>query len=186
MPIETSFTTFPTLTTARMVLRQVQAEDAEALFAIKSDAQVTAQYGQEPHHSLVDTLRWIERLQADYPRRESLFWTISLIENGRVIGGCPYWNFSGDHRVAEIGYELHPSFWNQGYMSEALKAILDYGFGEMELHRVEATPFADNLASCALLEKMGFTYEGRLRERHAFGGKFLDQLYYGLLAKDWG
>jgi [ribosomal protein S5]-alanine N-acetyltransferase len=183
--VENAFTIFPMLSTRRLILRRVETSDAAALFAIKSDPQVTAQYGQEPHQSIADTLRWIERLQADYPNRETLFWALTLKEEHTLIGGCPYWNFSSGHLCAELGYELHPAYWGQGLMGEALTAVLDYGFGEMGLRRVEATPLAENQSSRRLLEKKGFRYEGSLRQRHLFRGLFLDQTYYGLLREEW-
>lgn len=78
MTIDAAFTHFPSLTTNRLHLRQIQPTDAEAIFAIESDLEVTRHYGQEPHQSLDDTQAWIRRLQASYDRREALFWGLTL------------------------------------------------------------------------------------------------------------
>ena len=185
MGVETAFSQFPKLATRRLKLRQIEVSDAEALFAIKADPQVTAGYGQEPHHSLQDTLDWIRRLQCDYQQRNCLFWCITLAGQQKMIGECTFWNFDAAFQCAELGYELHPAFWRQGLMAEALYSVLDYGFNSLGLHRIEACPYAGNEPSRALLLKLGFQYEGNLRQRHFFRAQFLDQLYFGLLKEEW-
>jgi [ribosomal protein S5]-alanine N-acetyltransferase len=184
MTIDSAFTRFPTLTTSRLHLRQMRREDGEALFAIKSNLEVTRQYGQEPHRTLADTLGWIDRLQAGYERRDTLAWGLTLQGQERLIGACMFWNFDTPMLCAEIGYELHPDHGGQGIMTEALSAVLRYGFNELGLHRIEANPLAGNTASSKILLKLGFTYEGNLRQRHFFRGHFEDQLYFGLLSHE--
>ncbi|HXQ91702.1 MAG TPA: GNAT family protein [Nitrososphaerales archaeon] len=103
---------------------------------------------------------------------------------GEVVGSCCFWNFEGFH-CAELGYELARKYWRQGIMVEAVSAVLTWGFNELKLHRVEANPLAKNIPSRSLLLKLGFTYEGNLRERIYFRGHFEDQLYFGLLKDIW-
>ena len=183
--LDAAFTRCPILTTDRLRLRQIQPADTEALFAIKSDFAVTLQYGQEPHQSLDDTEAWIRRLQASYDQRDSLFWCLTRADEDTAIGGCVLWNFDTDFHCAEIGYELHPAYGRQGIMTEALATVLTFTFGDLRLHRVEANPLAGNPASIHLLQKLGFTYEGTLRQRHFFRDHFEDQLYFGLLNDEW-
>ncbi len=186
MTFDAAFTQFPTLSTRRLCLRALHRADAEALFAIKSDLEVTRQYGQEPHGAPDETRAWIQRRQADYAQRDALFWALALPDDDRLIGGCTYWNFEPGLRCAEIGYELHPAYQGQGLMTEALSAVVAYGFAGLGLHRIEANPLAANLPSQNLLRRLGFTYEGTLRERVFFRGHFYDQLYFGLLEGEWG
>ena len=185
MTFDAAFTHFPLLATSRLHLRQIQSIDAEAFFAIKSDLEVTSSYGQEPHQSLDDTRAWIQRMQVSYDRRDSVFWCIKLKDEDVVIGSCCFWNFGPDFNCAEVGYELHRAYWRQGIMAEAISAILTYGFSELGLHRIEADPLARNTASRSLLLKLGFTYEGNLRQRVFFRGHFEDQHYFGLLKDEW-
>jgi ribosomal-protein-alanine N-acetyltransferase len=182
--IDAAFTRFPVLTTDRLRLRQIQLADAEALFAFKSDIAVTQQYGQEPHQSLDDTRVWIQQLQASYDQRDSLFWCLTRAGDDTAIGACVLWNFDAGFHCAEIGYELHPAYGKQGIMAEALGAVLTFAFGDLGLHRVEANPLAGNTPSRSLLLKLGFTYEGTLRQRHFFRDHFEDQLYFGLLSDE--
>ncbi len=185
MSIDSAFTHFPTLTTPRMILRQIRPDDAEALFAVKSDPEITARYGQEPHRSPADTLAWIHRILGGYPERDNLFWAMTLSGDSRTIGACTFWNFDFPSHCTELGYELDRAYWRRGLMAEALIAVLAYGFDQLELNRVEACPLAVNESSSSLLRKLGFSYEGNLRQRHAFRGQYFDQLYFGLLKEDW-
>jgi [ribosomal protein S5]-alanine N-acetyltransferase len=181
----TPFTHFPPLSTPRMDLRQVFPSDAGAVFAFKSDPEVTSRYGQEPHAALSDTQGWIERLQTGYEQRENIAWGMALKGNPGLIGVCLFWNIDHASHCAELGYELHPSCSRQGLMTEALTAIIDFGFHELDLHRIEACPLAPNRPSWELLQKLGFTHEGRLRDRHFSQDQFIDMLYYSLLKDEW-
>lgn len=185
MTLDEAFTHLPVLTTSRLRIRQMQMTDDEALFAIKSDLEVTRQYGQEPHQSLDETRSWIQRRLDDYEHRSTMFWVVTYKEKDTAIGACCFWNFDQTFRCAEIGYELHPTYWNKGIMSEALSSVLAFGFVDLGLNRIEANPLAINEASKSLLLKLGFKHEGTLRQRHFFRGQFEDQLYFGLLKKDW-
>jgi [ribosomal protein S5]-alanine N-acetyltransferase len=185
MSIDAMFTQFPRLTTDRLLLRQIQPNDAEALFTIFSDVEAMQFYGHEPHQSLDDTHELIRQIQARFARRESLPWGITLQGEDNVLGSCSFHNFDiGFHR-AETGYELHRAFWGKGIMFEAMSAILTYGFTELGLHRVEAIIDNANERSKALLRELGFTYEGNLRQRYFFRDQFEDEHYFGLLKNEW-
>ena len=185
MTIDAAFTRFPSLTTNRLHLRQIQPTDAEALFAIRSDQEVMEFYGQEPHQTLEDTHALIQRLQAFYDRREAILWGITLKGEDSVIGSCTFFSFGPDFHYAETGYELHRAYWRQGIMTEAMSAILTYGFTELGLHRIEADVAPENTRSKSLLLKLGFTYEGNWRQRFFFRGHFEDEHYFGLLKDEW-
>ena len=185
MSIDAAFTHFPSLTTHRLHLRQIQPTDAEALFAIKSDREVMDFYGDEPHQSLEETHALIHHLQESYDRREALHWGITLKGEGTIIGSCTFFFSDPGFHYAETGYELHRTYWQQGLMSEALPAILTYGFTELGLHRIEAAMDFRNTRSRSLLLKLGFTYEGNLRQRFFFRDQFLDAHYFGLLNNEW-
>jgi ribosomal-protein-alanine N-acetyltransferase len=185
MTIDAAFTHFPALTTNRLHLRQIRPTDAEALFAIMSDQEVMEFYGQEPHQSIDDTRALIQRLQDLYDRRETIFWGITLKGEDTVIGSCTFFHFGPDFHYAETGYDLHRAYWRQGIMTEAMSAILTYGFTELGLHRIEADVAPENTRSKSLLLKLGFTYEGNLRQRYFFRGQFEDEHYFGLLKDEW-
>ena len=185
MTIDAAFIDFPSLTTKRLRLRQIQPNDAEALFAIFSDEEAMQFYGHEPHRSLDETRVSIEQIQARYTWREAIRWGITLKGEGLVIGSCSFHHFDTGFHRSETGYELHRAFWGQGIMTEAMSAILTYGFTELGLHRIEAIIDNANERSKSLLLKLGFTYEGNLRQRYFFRGHFEDEHYFGLLKDEW-
>ena len=185
MPLDTAFSSFPLLSTNRFHLRQIQPSDAEAFFQIKSDAEVTSSYGREPHRSLLDTKAWLQLVQDTYAQREGLLWAITHKTRDLPIGSCTYWHLDPESHCAEIGYELNRTAWGQGIMSEVLPTVISYGFKELGLNRIEATPLAKNARSSKVLLKLGFTHEGTLRQRVLFRGAYEDLMYFGLLMTEW-
>jgi len=131
MTIDAAFTHFPSLTTERLHLRQIQQSDAEAFFVIKSDREVMDFYGDEIHQSLEETHALIQQFQDSYERREAILWGITLKGEDTVIGSCTLFSFNFDFHYAETGYELNPTYWRQGITREAMAAILTYGFTEL-------------------------------------------------------
>lgn len=185
MSIDQAFSTFPSLRTERLLLRPIRPDDAEALFATLSDEQVTEFYGHTPHTTLDDTRSLIARIQADYHRRESIHWGITRQGEEPIIGSCSLHHFRAEFGCAEIGYELNQAFWRQGIMFEATSSILTYAFHALGFHRIEAIIDELNVRSKGLLLKLGFTYEGNLRQRYLFQGRFEDEHYFGLLRNEW-
>jgi [ribosomal protein S5]-alanine N-acetyltransferase len=180
MTLDEAFAKLPTFATRRLLVRPMEISDVEGIFEIKGDAEVREKYGTEPHSTLDETRKFIEDRLAGYRKRDSMFWVYSLKGSAKVVGSCCFWHFDEESLCAEIGYELNRMYWRQGITSEALVPVLSYGF-EMGLNRIEACPLAENEASNRLLMKLGFRYEGKLRQRVRFGGRFIDQCYYGLL-----
>jgi ribosomal-protein-alanine N-acetyltransferase len=185
MTIDAIFTAFPTLTTKRLRLRQIRPDDADAVFAITSDEEAMRFTGHGKHQSLDDTRAYIQRHMALYAERRSILWGVILGEDDRVIGSCSLHHFDDGYHRAEVGYELNRAFWGQGIMAEAVSAIIRYGFTEMALHRVEAIIDIANERSKNLLLRLGFQYEGNLRQRYYMRGSFEDEHYYGLLRDEW-
>ncbi len=186
MPFADAFTAFPTLTTPRLTLRAIQPTDAEAFFAIKSDPAVTIPYGRDPHHSLDQTRAWMVVIDASYAARDALFWCVTRTGgDDTAIGSVTLWRLDPENQCGELGYELHPAYWRQGIMAEAIPAVLTYAFGEMGLHRIEAVPSSENTPSSNLLRKLGFTFEGALRQRIYFRGAYQDELSFSMLADEW-
>ena len=185
MTFDEAFSYFPTLTTNRLFLRSIMPGDAEALFAIRSDVEAMKYFGQEPYESLDETKDVIRRMEERYTRKEALRWGITLQGEDRLIGSCTLFHFDEGFDRAETGYELNRAFWGKGIMTEAMSAILTFGFSELGLHRVEAVIDIANERSKNLLLKLGFTYEGNLRQRFPFRGNFEDEHYFGLLKDEW-
>ena len=185
--IDAIFTTFPRIETPRLTLRRIEQRDAEALFPVFSDEQVMEYYGNPVHRALADTQEQIRMLDHWYARREGIRWGIARKDDPdeTLIGSCGFFLFDEAFQRAETGYELRRDCWRQGIMREALSAALTFAFTTMGLHRVEAVVDDGNDASQGLLRALGFTHEGRLRQRFFFRDRFWDEHYFGLLADEW-
>ena len=184
MSFDDAFTKLPDLGTNRLKIRQLLLGDADAIFEIKSNREVTRMYGAEPVTSIEQTKKWVEDRVANYESKAVLYWVFSLSGEDRAIGSICLWHLDIESHCAEVGYELNHTYWKHGYMFEALRAVLDYGF-EIGFRRVEACPFEMNEPSKKLLLKLGFKHEGTLRDRCFFQGTYWNQMYFGLLREEW-
>lgn len=180
--MELNFTPFPELKTERLLLRRMVKQDAPELFFLRSDEMVLEFIGKEPAKDLHEAEEFIDRIDKTIDNNISPFWGLTLKNNPSVlIGTICYWNIQNANYRAEIGYVLHPQYWRQGFMKEAIQKVIEYGFNEMHLHSIEALVRADNSASAAVLESTGFVKEGYLKEEFFFRGKFMDTIIYSRL-----
>jgi len=179
-------TTFPLLRTDRLTLRRLEASDAVELFAIHSDRDAMQWFGVDPMSRLDQARELIETFArwrtAPNPGTR---WGIERNDDARLIGTCGLFKWQRDWRKCMVSYELSRAATGQGYMEEALHAVLPWGLREMELNRVEALIHPDNLPSIRLAERLGFVFEGTLREGAYWSGSFHDMQVYALLAHDY-
>lgn len=176
--------TFPQLETKRLVLREMQPEDAEALFRVLSDEEVMRYYDRQPFTKLEEASQSIERHRQRFDRNEAIRWGITLSEQNIVIGNCGFaWEMQ--NRCAELAYVLSRFYWRQRIMTEALQALLYFGFVTKNMHRIEATVDVHNIASMRTLQKLGFREEGIMRERVLVGENFHDEKLFSLLRNEY-
>ena len=172
------------LRTDRLVLRPLRESDADALFTIFSDQKVMRYWSTLPWTSHEPARAMITRDLAQ-TSKEHLRLGIELAHDKRLVGTCTLFSIDAVCRRAEIGYGLASFAWGQGYMNEALRALLDYGFHQLNLNRIEADIDPRNEASARTLERLGFRKEGYLRERWIVGDEVSDTALYGLLQREW-
>lgn len=177
------FDPFPTLTTARLLLRRIVPTDAEALFQIETEPLVTKYIGRDPFTRAQSEQR-LKELDMAIDAGSAIRWAMVPREGAEPVGTCGLWRWDQTHRHAELGYELVPALWGRGYMTEALATVLDYAFPHMNLHRVEANVDPDNHASRRVLEKLGFLHEATLRQNWCHRQVFMDSAIFGLLETD--
>jgi len=177
---------FPIIETPRLYLREITERDAAALFAIHSDAEHMQWFGNDPLQDIEGALGLI-KLFAGWRQQPNpgTRWAIELKGQPGLIGTCGLFAWNRNWKKCSIGYELSRAATGQGLMREALEAMLDWGFNAMGLNRVEAQVHERNLPSLALLMKLGFVEEGRLRQVAYWGNRHHDLLQYSLLAEDW-
>lgn len=178
--------TFPQLETERLVLREIVPADADDLFRIFSDEESMQYWSSRPYTSVDQAGMLIESIAQQAREGTSIHWAITLRGgNGRLVGKCGYNEWRKAHRRGDISYIAARELWGKGIVGEALCAVLDFGFGHMNLHSVEAGVTPGNNASTRMLEKLGFCLEGHLRESFLVEDVFVDSLIYSLLQRDW-
>lgn len=187
LDLTAAFATFPVLETRRCILRAVAPTDTEAIFRIVADPRVTRYFGMLPMTSIAEAEQRVQSFQADFAEPKGIRWAITDRAQGRLIGSCGFWRLIKRHFRAEIGYELAPEWWSQGVMTEAVGAVLAFGFGRMGLHSVEAQIHPANIGSRRVLEKLGFVQEGYFRENYydPIAARFTDTAAFSLLKAAW-
>lgn len=176
---------FPRLQTPRLTLRQIVPADAAALFTIHSDAEWMQWYGVDPITSLAEAEHLAELFASWYSAGSGFRWALERKQDRQLIGTCGLFRWNKSWRNCVIGYEIQRAHHRQGYMREAVTAILNYGFDVMSLHRIQAETHPDNGASIGLAASLGFRFEGIHREQAYWDGRFHDLNCYSLLERDW-
>jgi ribosomal-protein-alanine N-acetyltransferase len=175
----------PVLETARLRLRTLRLDDAMDQHAYAREREVAAPGMWEPLSTLEENLQDIVETLERQARGEVATWGIEHCGDRRLIGRCGFVRFRPAHHCAEVSYALARPYWGRGYMSEALVAVVAYGFMRLDLHRIEAICLADNAASIRVLEKAGFRHEGTAREAYRQHDAYKDLRRYALLRREW-
>lgn len=175
---------FPTLTTARLVLRQFTLADAPSIQRLAGASEVAA--GTFLPHPYEDGMaeQWITHQQAEYDEGKLINFAIVLATAHELIGSIGM-AITPTHHHGQLGYWIGVPYWNQGYCTEAARAVVQFGFETLELHRIWAPHFKRNPASGRVLHKIGMHYEGCQREHYRHGDRFEDTQLYGILRRDF-
>ena len=172
---------FPTLCTERLVLSQPIVSDLnDVVFQVNSTSEISENtlslpfpYREENAHF------WFKMAEDGFANKDAFIFGIREKENLKLIGAVGL-HLDVAHHKAEVGYWLGKSFWNNGYVSEALQEVLKFGFEELKLNKIYASHFHHNPASGKVLEKNGFVFEAELKQEILKNGKYLDLFRYAL------
>ena len=175
-----NFQPFPVRQTERLQLRAFTLDDLQDLFLLRTNDEVL-RYLDRPKQTFEKTAEILKSIIADAENNLNITWAITLKNDSKLIGSIGYWHTTREHHRAEIGYMLFPEYWNTGIVTEALHAVLKYGFDEMRLHSVEGNVNPNNLASIKVLEKCGFVREAYFKENYYHDGHYVDTAIYSLL-----
>ncbi len=157
-----NFTPFPVLKTERLTLRQLISSDDKEIFALRSDDNVNKYLDRKPSKSIDDAKNFIQTINENIQRNDSIYWAITLNGTDKLIGTICLFDFTNDNLKAEIGYELLPDFQGKGIMQEATSKVIDFGIQHIGLNSIEAYTHSENQSSTRLLEKLNF-------KRHSAG-----------------
>lgn len=178
----------PTIATARLVLRPFELADAPEVQRLAGAREIAAVTAHIPHPYPDGVAElWIATHAPHFHHDDGLTLAITRREDGVLMGAISLMVDSEDkaHGRAELGYWLGVPYWGHGYCTEAARALLDYGFGVLELRRIFARHLGSNPASGRVMAKAGLRFEGVLRQHHVKWGRPEDDVHYGLLRSEW-
>ena len=173
------------ITTRRLTIRPVTGGDLADLFDINGDDEVTAFLPYITWQSHEDGIAWLARMETLMAAETANQLVISRTADQKILGTVLLFNFNAVSACIELGYVLGRCHWRKGYAKEALAAVCQHVFANLGIHRIEAEVNTDNLASNALLRRLGFVHEGHLRQRWVAKGVRYDTHVYGCLADEW-
>jgi len=171
--------------TPRLLLRAFQPSDVDDIFEYASDLEVTKHVRFVTHKSTDDTRAFLKLMEENRRAGSSVVWAVTLRSNGKVIGSVGFVCWTPAHRRAELGYALNRHYWNQGYASEAVAALVAHGFSALDLNRIEAFVSPAHRPSQRVLEKCNFQPEGLLRQHEFIKGRWHDSRVYSILRQEF-
>ena len=174
----------PTLRTERLILRPFSLLDAPEVIRFAGDHRVYQTTLFIPHPYGEGTAEsWISTHQAAFYEERGAVFAICLSKTGLLVGAISLQRASPFNR-AELGYWIGPEYWNRGYCTEAVKAVVGYGFGELGYHKISGRHFEGNPSSGRVMQKAGMEREGVLRDEVIKDGRFVTVMVYGILASE--
>ncbi len=179
--IHFNFSPFPVLQSERLTLREIIRDDAEDFFAMRIDPDVSRYSDRELPKSVDEIEELIRKIQEGISSNETIAWAITEKGKDKFIGQICFHKTYRQHHRAELGYQLMPEFWRRGYMNEAVKTVIGFGFNGMKLHSIEAATNPNNQPSINLLLKNGFVQEALFRENYFYNGVYLDTPVFSLV-----
>jgi RimJ/RimL family protein N-acetyltransferase len=175
----------PTLLTARLRLRPFTSSDADALYALHSNAHVLRYWDSPPWTEPARAERFLAASRTLEQEGSGARLAMDRLSDETFIGWCSLSRWNPDYRSAALGYCLGDAAWGHGYATEGARALLRWAFETLDLNRVQSETDTRNAASARVLEKLGFVREGTLREDCTVNGEVSDSWVYGLLRQDW-
>ncbi|MCW4038087.1 MAG: GNAT family N-acetyltransferase [Candidatus Bathyarchaeota archaeon] len=180
------FDKFPQFETQRLILRKMTLSDLDFYFHHFNDQKIVEGTCFPGPKTLDAAEKELERYCINpFKENKGIRWGIVLKDAGELIGTLGFYDWDKDVHKVEIGYDLKPSHWGLGIMTEALQAVICFCFEAMGLNRIQAIIPVENHRSMNLVRRLGFTKEGVLRQNSLFNGVYRDDACFSLLIEEW-
>lgn len=168
------FTDIPTIESDRIILRKILRTDVDDVFEYSSDEQLTKYLLWHPHKNIAVTLQYLKTLERKYRKMEFYDWGVVHKSSGKLIGTCGFTAFDIENNGAEIGYVIARPYWGMGFAAEAARAVIEFGFQTLRLHRIEARFMTKNDGSRRVAQKCGMKFQGLFKEGVLAKGRYED------------
>lgn len=179
-----SFLPFKNLESERLLLRQLNDDDIQEVFELRSNPE-TMQFIPRPLlTNYEEALAHIKMINDKIETNEGINWAVTMKGSDKLLGIAGHYRIQWHNFRSEIGYMFLPECYGKGIATEVVGMLVDYGFNEMNMHSLEAVIDPGNTASGRVLEKNGFVKEAHILENEFFNGKFIDTVIYSLLKRN--
>lgn len=174
----------PYIETERLILREIKRSDAKAVFEYAKHELVGPNAGWQAHDKEEDSIEYINYCIKKRDFGQPGVFAIIHKENYKMIGAIEVHSYK--EYKAEIGFVLHPDYWNKGLATEASKAVIVYAMEILQLERLQYCHFKENIASKTVCKKLEFTFEGVLRNKYLmYDGRLMDDVTYSIIKEDY-
>ena len=180
-----NFHPFQNIETERLLLRRIDENDVEQVLALRGNPRAMKYIPRPLAKTKEDALEHIAMIEDKIVNNTGINWGITIKGNPKIIGIIGHYKISPQNHRAEIGYMLLPETNGKGYITEAIKAVVAYGFEQLNLHSIEAIIDPENIASERVLQKNGFVKEAHILENELWEGKYWDTVIYSLLKRNF-
>ena len=172
--------------TERLVLRRFEYADNDAMLKNwVADEKIQSLYSEPVYSTKAEVKGLLDKYIGSYEREDYYRWAVIEKASGECIGQIAYFLVDSKNHFAEIEYCIGSDFQCKGYATEATKAVIAYGFNEINLHKVQICTKTINAPSKRVIEKCGFTYEGTLRDYFYMNGEYVGRLYFSILRSEY-
>lgn len=183
--IEINFHPFKNLETERLLLRRVSIDDLNEILELRGNPETMKFIPRPLVKTEEDALNHFKMIDEKIEKNEGINWAITVKGNPKLIGIIGHYRIQPENHRCEIGYMILPQYNGQGIVTEAIKAVLEYGFEDLNMHSIEAVIDPDNVASERVLQKNGFVKEAHILENEYYDGKFWDTVIYSILKRNF-
>lgn len=175
-----------TIETERLTLRRFEYSDDETMLKYWiADEKIQSLYSEPVYATKEEVKELLDKYISSYKKEDYYRWAVILKETGECIGQIAYFLVDSKNHFAEIEYCIGSAFQCRGYATEATKAVIRFGFEQMNLHKVQICTKEINVPSKRVIEKCGFTYEGTLRDYFYMNGTYTGRLYFSMLQNEF-
>lgn len=185
MPDHPLFKPLPVFETENLILRELRLDDARDMFEYAQDDEIAGFGLWLPQKTLQENIDDLQDALNAYAEGVALDWAVEHRDDHKMIGRINMGAYNVRDARADLGYAYNRLYWGKGYATEAARAVLQFAFETLKLHRVGATVLPDNFGSIRVLEKLGFQREGVRRQAYSLRGTHEDLLCYSILAPEW-
>ncbi|MDQ7983152.1 MAG: GNAT family protein [Spiroplasma sp.] len=175
----------PRIETTRLILRAIKRKDAKNVFEYAQDKNLSKYLFWQPHQTIKDSKQFIKNTIKQYQEPNKFMWAIELKAEKKMIGTCGVMGFYSENKAIEIGYALNPKHWGQHYMKEALQAIIDYIFTNLDVIRIEGICVLENIASEKTMISCQMKFEGVLHDYFIKDNQILDCKMFGITRRNY-